>query len=132
MKRFLCLMLVLVMVAAFFAACGKTETKEEQTTTEATDEATTESTASNCAHVWSEASCYSPKTCSLCGATEGGPYHNYALEEFETVRPNCTDGGVEQYYCEICDDPKTVEVPALGHDYVEGVCTQCDAVEPQS
>ena len=41
-------------------------------------------------HDWTDATCTAPKTCSVCGATEG---------------------------------------EALGHDYINGVCSRCDAVK---
>ena len=38
-------------------------------------------TACGCKHEWTEASCELPKTCSLCGETEGDPLGHQGLEE---------------------------------------------------
>ena len=46
MKKVICLVLLSVLCAVMFSACG-------------------------CSHEWAEATCTSPKTCSLCGETEG-------------------------------------------------------------
>ncbi|MBQ9978477.1 MAG: starch-binding protein [Clostridia bacterium] len=42
-------------------------------------------------HIWTDATCTDPKTCTVCGKTEGD---------------------------------------ALGHDYVDGACSRCDAEDP--
>ena len=52
-----------------------------------------------------------------------------------TKAPTCEDPGVEVYYCnnEACTDEDhyfTVDVSALGHNYVDGVCSRCEAEDP--
>ena len=113
MKRILCLITALLCMTALLAACG-----------EAAETPTTEAL---CEHEWLEAGCYSPKMCDLCGATEGGPVHQYELAPAECVEASCEQAGVNQYYCAICDDPDVEEVPAKGHDVSDGVCIECGA-----
>lgn len=64
-----------------------------------------------CKHEWVEATCTEPKTCALCGETEGEALgHNWS---------NAT-----------CTSPKTcarcgmTEGKALGHDWIEATCTE--------
>ena len=114
MKRILCFLTALLCMTALLAACG------EAAKTPATTEAL-------CEHQWCEPGCYTPKICDLCGATEGGPVHQYQLAADECVYPSCTENGVNQYYCAICDDPDMEEVPATGHTVSDGICTECGA-----
>ncbi len=71
--------------------------------------------------------------CEDCGAAyleaheEGEPVINV------TVAPTCTEEGKQDVtiYCAKCNfkisEQKDVAVPALGHDFVDGVCTRCGA-----
>ena len=53
--------------------------------------------------------------------------------EFEGIvfhDATCTEGGYATNYCPICKITVTSDrTPALGHNYVDGVCTRCDAEE---
>ena len=83
-----------------------------------------------CEHVWVDADCTTPKTCSLCGKTEGEALgHSYG-EAVETVAPDCTNAGEEQSTCSACGDVKTETIAALGHNYVDGVCSVCGEAQP--
>ena len=78
-----------------------------------------------CEHVWVDADCTTPKTCSLCSETEGEALgHSYG-EATETVAPDCTNAGEQQSTCSVCGDVKTETVTALGHNYVDGICSVC-------
>ena len=50
--------------------------------------------------------------------------HDYAAEVEE---PTCTETGLKTETCEICGDVKTTEIPAIGHNFVDGECTNCEA-----
>lgn len=63
-----------------------------------------------CDHKWREATCSTPRTCSLCGKTEGEPLSGHKWQE-----ATCT----EAKYCLICDE---TEGTALGHDWEEADC----------
>lgn len=75
-----------------------------------------------CEHQWSEATCETPKTCTLCGATEG-----------EALGHSWTDADCEHAKtCTVCE--KTEGDP-LGHAWQAATCTEaklctvCEAVE---
>ena len=53
-------------------------------------------------------------TCSRCGDSYTGHEHSYTEE---TTQPTCTTAGYTVYTCS-CGDSYTVEIPALGHNYV--------------
>ncbi|MBQ6431164.1 MAG: 5'-nucleotidase C-terminal domain-containing protein, partial [Oscillospiraceae bacterium] len=42
-----------------------------------------------------------------------------------TVKPTCESAGEKLYTCTQCGETKTEVIPALGHNYVDGVCTVC-------
>ena len=88
-----------------------------------------------CDHVWIDANCESPRTCSECGATEGEVAHS-----FESV--NCTDSVVcstcgvtgepigHKWNNTSCTDSKICEEcgkteDALGHSTRYGECANC-------
>lgn len=70
-------------------------------------------------HDWVEATCTAPKTCSICGITEGStlsPDGTHHWEEATCTKPKT---------CSICGE---AEGESLGHDYNEkGVCQRCNA-----
>ena len=83
-----------------------------------------------CEHVWVDADCTTPKTCSLCGATDGDALgHSYG-DAVETVAPDCVNAGEQESVCSVCGDVKTETVKALGHNYVDGVCSVCGEAQP--
>ncbi len=46
------------------------------------------------------------------------------------TEPTCTEPGVRCRVCQQCGLKEREEIPALGHDFVDGVCTRCGAVDP--
>lgn len=72
-------------------------------------------------HEWMEATCVAPKTCSICGKTEGeiGNNHRY---EYETLQEaTCTEDGLERVFCDVCGDEYTRVIPSNGHSMVKEV-----------
>lgn len=51
-------------------------------------------------------------------------------EERITLEPTCTTLGKKAKVCEICGRTIETEIPALGHNYENRVCTRCGDVEP--
>ena len=45
------------------------------------------------------------------------------------LQPTCTTTGKKQMVCENCGNLLEVEIPALGHNYVNRVCTRCGEKE---
>lgn len=74
-------------------------------------------------HTWVNATCTAPKTCSVCGATEGlalgHSFTNYKSDNNAT----CTADGTKTAKCDRCDVTNTVADvgSALGHNYVKTV-----------
>lgn len=44
--------------------------------------------------------------------------------------PTCTENGKEEMICEICGEKHVKEIDKLPHQYVSGVCEDCEANEP--
>ena len=89
-------------------------------------------------HLWTPATCIEPKTCSVCGETEGEALgHNYGnlIEKVEAT-PNA-DGMEAHYYCDRCETyfdtnkvATTQEALVIvyncathGHRWVDATCT---------
>ncbi|MGM9599431.1 MAG: S-layer homology domain-containing protein [Faecousia sp.] len=72
-------------------------------------------------------------TCSRCGATktESVPVldHTHTYTPAVTA-PTCTAQGYTTYTCSCGDSYVTDYVGALGHDFVDGVCTRCGEDDP--
>ena len=72
-----------------------------------------------CEHNWSEATCQAPKTCTICGETDGVPSNH------KTVPATCTTPQM----CSVCGYTSSFWKPALGHDWKEASCIVTDPVE---
>ena len=61
----------------------------------------------------------------LTGVKAGEQPHEHSWSEWTVTTPaTCTEAGVETRTCE-CGETQTREIPALGHEYVNGKCTRC-------
>ncbi len=83
-------------------------------------------------HNFVGATCEAPATCSVCGKTDGEALgHTEVIDE--AVDATCTETGLtEGSHCSVCDAVivAQVEVPATGHNFVDGVCTGCGDEQP--
>lgn len=80
-------------------------------------------------------------TCSVCGTTVEGIEAAVAKDDSQHVDAACTTAGKDVYVATavVTDadgneigtvtDSKEVEIPAKGHNFVDGVCTECGAEE---
>lgn len=60
--------------------------------------------------------------------TEGsGHVHDYSYRS-DTIYPTCTEGGYTEHFCSCGEKYTDAQKPALGHSFVDGVCTRCGAV----
>ncbi|MBR1677097.1 MAG: hypothetical protein IJ706_07310 [Clostridia bacterium] len=58
--------------------------------------------------------------------SESNEEHKHDYEE-EVVAPTCTEQGYTTYECIVCGDSYVGDyTSALGHNYVNGVCTRCE------
>ena len=58
----------------------------------------------------------------------GNHVHSFG-EWVNTKEPTCTENGIRTRTCSDCGETEDEEVPALGHNFVEEVCTECGAEE---
>ena len=92
--------------------------------------------ACGCKHEWIEATCQAPKTCALCGKTEGEIGAHQWIEANCTEPKTCavcneTEGDVlpHKWMPATCTEPKTctvcgaIEGEALGHEWEAATCT---------
>ena len=56
-----------------------------------------------------------------------GCTHSYAT--IATIAPTCTEEGLLTYQCEYCSNTYTEAYPELGHNYVNGYCAACGALD---
>lgn len=102
-----------------------------------------------CEHEWEAADCDSPRTCKLCGATDGEAL-GHTEEILSGYAATCTETGLtEGKKCSVCEEilVKQQIINALGHNWgdwiitkpaeigVEGeqqrTCSRCNEIETQ-
>ena len=65
--------------------------------------------------------------CERCGQSDGtvSPMCEHEYSATMIAAPDCTEAGSIKLVCSKCGDESVVQVPALGHKYVNGVCERC-------
>lgn len=86
MKRCISMLALMCMILTLFAGCG-------------------------CEHVWLDATCTAPKTCSLCGKTEGDPLGHDWLEATCLTPKTCSKCG------------ETEGKPSAEHNWIDATCS---------
>ena len=90
MKKALPLIAILCMALVLFAGC-KSDPQPD-----------TQPTETPCEHNWVDATCTTPKTCSLCNATDGEP-NGHVEETVAGTAPTCTEAGkTDGKKCSVC------------------------------
>ena len=97
----------------------------------------TVSIPSDADHVWKEATCTEPKTCTVCGITEGDPHGHDWADATCTEPKTCRTCGITEgeplghdWVSTSCTEPRTCSVcgetesEAPGHDWVDATCTE--------
>ena len=75
-------------------------------------------------HKWADATCLVPKTCDVCGETEGREL-GHDMGDWETVKDaTCTVDGEKTRGCSRCDHTETDVIQAEGHAWDDGVITR--------
>ena len=41
----------------------------------------------------------------------------------------CTQDGIKERICSKCNNKETASIPAVGHNFVDGICTDCGTPE---
>ena len=113
MKKKILTLVLAATTAAMFAGCGNTAKQADSGEAVIGDEAAAETdnaegTAGEpeCTHEWVEATYAAPKTCKLCGETEGEPKQSYFDEHGVDVPDGPVDCTVDYIYYN-SDDPET-------------------------
>lgn len=70
---------------------------------------------------------YENGECTNC--REKDPDHKHSYTESITKEPTCTEAGEKTYICG-CGDSYTEEIPAKGHNYKDGICSECGEKDP--
>ena len=85
-------------------------------------------------HIWTEATCITPKTCSECGATEGDPLGHSLNDKVIVTEQTCAVDGVVEGTCTRCGETVTEVLPATGDHQVSTwtTTTQATCTEPGS
>ena len=70
-------------------------------------------------HQWEEATCKSPKTCKVCGTTEGG-LAEHTPGSWQSTKPaSCIEEGEESTVCAVCGETITRKVDKIDHNITE-------------
>ena len=65
---------------------------------------------------------------SIVYAKKGAHIHEF--KETITTPATCTEAGLKTFTCECGEGTYTEVIEALGHDFVEGVCSRCEEKDP--
>lgn len=89
-------------------------------------------------HAWVDATCTNPKTCDVCGETEGDPIA-HTWTDVEGKAPTCTEPGYTAHKVCTCKATEGKEVlDATGHNWTDATCTSaktcgaCGATEGEA
>lgn len=73
----------------------------------------------NMEHTWRDATCIAPKTCTVCGATEGEALgHRFAQT---TTQSTCSKEGTLTEVCKVCSEKTVRTLPLKEHTYVKSI-----------
>ena len=83
-----------------------------------------------CKHIWREATCDSPKECSICSATKGKSLggHNWKFSYTET-EATCDQNGTDIYKCSRCHEKEKRIVEPSGHTFYSHICSKCSLTD---
>ena len=118
MKKVILLILVSILLLLAFTSCAKIKGLFAKDDADA-DNNGDQTGNVECEHVWAEATCQAPKTCTICAVTEGAPANH------KTVAATCTTPQM----CSVCGYTSEYWKPALGHDWKAASCLVTDPVE---
>ena len=113
MKKSLSIVSILTMVLLMLSGCGHTHKFADATCIEPkTCKVCGETEGKPLGHDWQEADCVNPKICKVCGETEGEPL-GHDWREADCVNPKT---------CKVCGQ---TEGTSKGHSVDIGRCSEC-------
>ena len=74
------------------------------------------------AHAYADATCVLPKTCTVCGVTDGEAL-GHSHVPVNTEDATCTKEGKKVYTCSKCGDSYSETIAKLTHNYADATCT---------
>lgn len=74
-------------------------------------------------HSFHEATCTAPMTCSICGATQGDPLH-HTVENWEIKQASCSEEGTKSGICTTCGSTIQEIIPKEEHSPGDWVVTE--------
>ena len=80
-----------------------------------------EASNGGCDHNWTSATCTTPKTCTICGATSGSSLGHSWDNGKVTTAETCTTTGEKLFTCSKCGSTQTTVIAALGHKWGDWV-----------
>lgn len=121
MKKIICLVMLLAMMLALGGCSCKHVWVDATCTTPKTCSECAETEGEALGHVWKDATCTVPKTCSVCAATEGETLEHAWEEATCTAPQTCADCGETQGE----PIPHTLVLQNLNETTRTELCTVC-------
>ena len=94
-------------------------------------------------HIWKDATCDAPKTCTICGIADGESIGHIWIDATCESPKTCTICGIADgesighvWIDATCESPKTCTVCSIiegeknSHEFVDGVCILCEYEDP--
>lgn len=116
MKRFFAIILCICMLSVLIGCNGS------DASTSTNNNATAEDGNSECEHSYADATCTTPKTCTICGDTIGGT-SSHTFGEYSVVKnPSCKEKGTKERTCSACGEKETVSIDMTDHTWKNATC----------
>lgn len=65
------------------------------------------------------------------GSSSGSHSHSHSYTSKITTEATCTEKGKKTFTCTVCGATYTEDIPAKGHNYINGVCSNCGDKQPE-
>ena len=124
MKLILKLFFVVSLILCLVGCSHTHEWKDATCTTPKTCSLCNQTEGEALGHDWKEATCIEAKTCSRCSEKEGSPAgHDFQFERKEEA--TCSKAGYSVYTCSRCNATEIRDkISALGHEWQTATCTE--------
>jgi len=121
-------LLSVLLITHTFSSCSSKTVSTSHNTEHETNQVI-ETTPKDCEHgyhEWKEATCTEPRTCTVCGITEGNVADHNFIDSVVIIESTCTEEGIEHKKCSVCGyvDETDVSIAPLGHTFADGTVTK--------